>query len=161
MHVAALGGSAALLLSLLSVLGMLTGHAGFFSPRTTGPQPSSGVDGADPTPTHSPVTVSDWLQIAPTSMQFGCDDHQRTQLVVLENHGSRQVHWQANPTKAADQSTVNVSPGNGDLGPGESTAIQLQRTTNANGQQEVIRFAPTDLEAGSPAQLTVTAVDCT
>jgi hypothetical protein len=163
MHVAALGAGAALLLSLLSMVGLisLTGHAGFSSsPRTSATQPSPDTSATDPTPTHGPSAVPDWLQIAPTDVQLGCADHQRTQTVVLANRGSRQVHWQASLVNPAGQPAVSVSPGNGDLGPGESTAIQLQSAPNSADQREVIRFAPSDPEAGSPASLTVTAVGC-
>ncbi len=159
-YIIALGAGASVLLSLLSVLALIShsGHASVVSPHTPITQSSPATSAADPT--NTPAAVSDWLQIAPTSVQFGCADHQRTQIVVLENHGSRQVHWQASDPIPADQSAVIVSPENGDLGPGESTALQLQSTTNSTRQQELIRFTPTDSEAGSPTTLTVTVVGC-
>jgi hypothetical protein len=94
------------------------------------------------------------------SVQFGCSDHQRTQVVVLENKGPQIVHWQATISVPADQAGVAISPGDGELGAGESTAIQLQSTSQYARPQQVIRFSVTDAQAGSPATVSFTAVGC-
>lgn len=160
-HLAALGASAVLLLSVFALLSVLNlpSYAGLFS--QSGPaahaQPTSAAATRDAAPT--PTAVSGWLQVAPTSMQFGCADHQRTQTVVLVNHGPRQAHWQASFVTSAGQPGVAVSPGNGDLGAGESTPVQLQVTTSSTGQ-EVIRFSSTDPAAGAAGSLGVTTVGC-
>jgi len=160
----ALGASAVLLLSLISLLGVisLTRHTGIFA--ASGPSGPSGARVSTPSPTASPTAslapASGWLQIAPASVQFGCSDHQRTQIVVLENRGPGHVHWQASLTVPPDQAGVAISPGDGDLGAGESTAIQLQSTSQSARQQEVIRFSANDAQAGPPASVSFTAVSC-
>ena len=157
---AALGASAVLLLSVLSLLVVisLTGHTGIFAPSRPAGQSARGVSTAS-SPAN-PATGSGWLQVAPASVQFGCSDHQRTQTVVLENRGLGPVHWQASFSAPADQAGVAISPGNGDLGAGESTAIQIQSTGQSARQQEVIRFSVTDAQAGPPASVSFTAVGC-
>jgi hypothetical protein len=152
----ALGASAVLLLSLLSLLGVinLTSHTGIFAPSRQAGQSATEVF------TASPASASGWLQVAPASVQFGCSDHQRTQIVVLENRGPGPVHWQASLSVSADQAGVAISPGDGELGAGEGTAIQLQRTSQSARQQEVIRFSATDAQAGPPASVSFTAVGC-
>jgi hypothetical protein len=159
-QLAGIGASGGLLLCLLVLLALfsLTKHNG---PRSSGrPAGQSSPAMAADTAVPSHTTISPWLQVAPASVQFGCADHQRTQLVVLENRGAQQVHWQAVFSSAADQSAVSVSPGNGDLGPGESTAIQLQSTTSSSGGQEAIRFVEGNSRTGPPATLTVTTATC-
>ena len=154
----ALGASLILLLSLFGflVLPSLTGHAGIFSSGKSAAQSSLG----SATPTATRDTTAGWLLVAPTSVSFGCADHQRTQNIVLENRGSQQVHWQADFAATANQAAVALSPGNGDLGPGESTVIQLQSTTSSTGLQGIIRFTPSDPVAGPSASLSFTAVGC-
>ena len=152
----ALGASAVLLLSLLSLIGAinLTGHTGIFAPSRPAGQSATEVSTASRAP------ASGWLQVAPASVQFGCSDHQRTQIVVLENRGPGHVHWQASLPVPPDQAGVAISPGDGELGAGESTAIQLQSTSQSARQQEVIRFSVTNAQAGPPASVSFTAVGC-
>lgn len=159
-RLAALGASVVLLLSLFYLVSVLnlTSYAGLFSQNRPAAQSTSAASSRDATP--SPTAVSGWLQVGPTSVQFGCADHQRTQTVVLANRGPRQVHWQASFLASAEQPGVAVSPGNGDLGAGESTPVQLQLTTSSTGQQEVIRFSSTDPGAGAASSLSVTTVRC-
>ena len=156
----ALAASAVLLLSLLSLLGVinLTSRSGIFAPSKTAGQSATAASTASTAA--SPAPTSGWLQVAPASVQFGCSDHQRTQIVVLENRGPRPVHWQAGLSVPADQARVAISPGDGELGAGESTAIQLQNTSQSARQQEVIRFSVTDAQAGVPASVSFTAVSC-
>jgi hypothetical protein len=156
----ALGASAVLLLSVLSLLVVisLTGHTSIFAPSRPAGQTATGVSTAS-SPAN-PATGSGWLQVAPASVQFGCSDHQRTQTVVLENHGLGPVHWQVSFSAPADQVGVAISPGNGDLGAGESTAIQLQNISQSARQGEVIRFSVTQAQAGPPASVSFTAVAC-
>ena len=154
----ALLASAALLLSLLSVVNhsglvSLGRFAAQFSPPSS-PPVSTAVSTASPPPAAS------WLQVAPTSVQFGCADGQRTQMAVLENLGPTQVHWQTSFSVPTDQAGVDVSPNAGDLAPGASTVIQLQDTAHFSGQPVVIRFVPTDPAAGSPPRLSFTLVGC-
>jgi hypothetical protein len=156
----ALGASAVLLLSLVSLLGVisLTSHTGILAPSRPAGQSAPGVSTASPSA--NPAPASDWLQVAPASVQFGCSDHQRTQIVVLDNRGPRPVHWQASLSVPADRAGVAISPGDGELGAGESTAIQLQSTSQSARQQEVIRFSATDAQTGPPASVSFTAVGC-
>jgi hypothetical protein len=156
----ALGASAALLLSLLSLLGVLnlTSHTGLFAPSRPAGQSALGTSTANTS--DSPAPASGWLQVAPASVQFGCSDHQRTQIVVLENRGPQHVHWQASFAAPADQAGLAISPGDGELGAGESTAIQLQSTSQSARQQEIIRFSITDVQAGPPASVSFTTVSC-
>jgi hypothetical protein len=159
----ALGASAVLLLSVLSLLVVisLTGHTGIFAPSRPAGQSARGVSTASPPANPAnPAPGSGWLQVAPASVQFGCSDHQRTQTVVLENHGLGPVHWQVSFSAPADQVGVAISPGNGDLGAGESTAIQLQNISQSARQGEVIRFSVTQAQAGPPASVSFTAVAC-
>lgn len=156
----ALGASTVLLLSILSLLAVigLTYHTGLFAPSG-----SAGPSAPLPTtasPTATPATASGWLQVAPATVQFGCSDHQQTQIVVLENRGPGPVHWQASLVVSPDQAGVAISPGDGDLGAGESTAIQLQSTSQSARQQIVITFGATDAQAGLPASVSFTAVGC-
>jgi hypothetical protein len=156
----ALGASAALLLSIFSLLAVigLTNHTGLFAPRgSTGP---SAPAPSTASPTASAAPASGWLQVAPATVQFGCSDHQRTQIVVLENHGTGPVHWQASLSVPADRAGMAISPGDGDLGAGESTAIQLQSTSRSARQQIVISFDATDAQAGPPASVSFSAVGC-
>jgi hypothetical protein len=157
----ALVASAALLLSLLSLLSVVN-HSGLvsvgrfaaqFSPPSF-PSVSTSVPAASPTP------ASSWLQVAPTSVQFGCADGQRTQMAVLENLGPAPMHWQTSFSVPTDQAGVDVSPNAGDLAPGASTVIQLQDVAHFSGQPVVIRFTPTDPAAGSPPSLSFTLVGC-
>jgi hypothetical protein len=156
----ALAASAVLLLSLLSLLGVinLTSRSGIFAPSKTAGQSATAVSTASAPA--SPAPASGWLQVAPASVQFGCSDHQRTQIVVLANRGPRPVHWQTSLSVPADQARVAISPGDGELGAGESTAIQLQSTSQSARQQEVIRFSVTDAQAGLPASVSFTVVGC-
>jgi hypothetical protein len=156
----ALGASAILLLSVLSLLAVvsLTGRTGLFGP--SGSTGASGAAASTASPTASAAPDSGWLQAAPASVQFGCSDHQRTQIVVLENRGPGPVHWQASLSMPAEQAGVAISPGDGDLGGGESTAIQLQSTSQSARQQVVITFGATDAQAGPPASVSFSAVGC-
>ena len=155
-----LGASAVLLLSLLSLLAVigLSGHTSLFGPNGPSGQSGPGVSTASATASTAPA--SGWLQVAPATVQFGCSDHQRTQIVVLQNHGPGLVHWQASLSVPADQAGVAISPGDGDLGAGESTAIQLQSTGQSARQQVIISFGATDAQAGSPASVGFSAVGC-
>jgi hypothetical protein len=157
----ALAASAILLLSLLSLLGVinLTSRSGIFAPSSR-PAGQSATAASTASAPANPAPASGWLQVAPASVQFGCSDHQRTQIVVLENRGPRPIHWQASLSVPADQAGVAISPGDGDLGAGEGTAIQLQSTSRSARQQEVIHFSATDAQAGSPASVSFTAVGC-
>jgi hypothetical protein len=162
----ALAASAVLLLSLLSLLGVinLTGHTGIFAPGEptgqAGPRVSIPTDTPIASPTGSPTPATGWLWVAPASVQFGCSDHQRIQIVVLENRGPGHVHWQASLPVPPDQAGLAISPGDGELGAGESTAIQLQNTSQSARGQEVIRFSATDAQTGPPAGVTFTAAAC-
>jgi hypothetical protein len=146
--------SAVLLVSLLGV----TGHAGLLSLSRLAARSSPGV--ATPGPAVSPTPVSGWLQLSPTSVQFGCADGQRTQVVVLENRGPSHVRWQVSFSSPTDQAGVDISPHEGDLAAGASTAIQLQDTSHSGGQRNVIQFTATDPGAGPPPNLSFTPVGC-
>jgi hypothetical protein len=159
-----LGANAVLLAGLLGLL--LLGHAGFFSPggSSAGHAPgvsTPGVALSSPTATSSAVPVSGgWLRVAPSSVQLGCADSQRTQFVVLENTGPEKVRWQADLSVPADQAGVAVSPDHGELDAGASMPLQIQNTTQAAAQQGVIRFDPATAAAGPPPSLSFTTVAC-
>jgi hypothetical protein len=150
----ALLASAALLLSLLGVIN----HTDLISLSSFADHSSPVVPHSSPAA--SPTPNSSWLQVAPTSVLFGCSDGQRTQVVVLANRGYSHVRWQASLSLPTDQAGVDVSPHEGELAPGASTAIQLQDTAHSSGQSVVIRFNPIDPEAGLPPSLRFTLVGC-
>src|SRR5262249_20811933 len=148
------------LLSLLNVLGVirLTQYTGIGA--SSGSAGQSGPKAATTSPTASPTPTSGWLQVSPTSVEFGCSDHQRTQIVVLQNRGPGHVHWRAGLSGSPDQAGVAISPGDGDLGPGESTAIQLQSIGGTARQEVAIYFSVTDAQAGPPVSVSFTATGC-
>lgn len=146
---------------LLFGAGLLLGHAGFF-PLARSPAHSA-TGGAVPSPTLSPTPVAGWLQVDPTSVQMGCGEGQQTQVVVLDNRGPQPVQWQASLSLPTDQAGVEVSPHDGELASGASTAIQLQlhrQDQGAGQQQGVIHFVPGSPEAGLPPSLSYTIVGC-
>ena len=121
---------------------------------------------SSPTAAASPTPVAGWLRVAPSSVQVGCTDGQRTQFVVLANTGPQRVQWQATVAGAADQAGVALSPDHGDLDAGASLPIQVQNTTHpsasqgSTSQQGVIHFAATSADAGPAPGLSYTAVGC-
>src|SRR5260221_11041004 len=135
----ALAASAVLLLSLLTLLGVinLTSGTGIFPPSKTAGQSATAASTASTAA--SPAPTSGWLQAPPATVQFGCSDHQRTQIVVLENRGPTPVHWQASLSVPADQAGRGNSPVHCELGAGESTGSQLENTSQAAPEPEGIR----------------------
>jgi hypothetical protein len=143
-----------------------------FGPYTPGSALSSPSATSNATPSPSATTAS--LQVAPSSVQLGCVNGQRTQYVTLQNTGSAKVNWQATFSVPAQQAGVTVSPLRGQLAAGGSVPIQLQNTTRSNGsqgasgRQGVITFTPTASDdnqgagpdAGSSARLSYTTVGC-
>jgi hypothetical protein len=80
---------------------------------------------------------------------------------VLLNRGPQSVQWQASLSVPAGQAGIEVSPPNGELASGASTAIHLQlhQHGHASGnQQGSIQFAPTPTvgEAGQARSLSYT-----
>src|SRR5258708_8796832 len=141
----ALGGCVVLLFSV----GLLLGHAGVFP---LSPSPAHTVTGGSvPSPTPSATPVTGWLQVTPTSVQVSCGQDQQTQVVVLANRGPQPVQWQASLSVPTDQAGIEVSPHEGTLASGASTAIQLQlhhhHDQGAGQQQGVAPFVPETLEA--------------
>ena len=161
-----LGANAVLLLGLLSLL--LLSHAGAFAPGGSSGSSAPGAALSSPTATSSPTPSSGWLQVAPNSVQLGCDAGQRTQFVVLQNTGPQRVRWQADVAGSGDQAPagVAVSPDHGELDAGASLPLQIQNTTDASGaqgvssQQGVIRFPASAAEAGPPPRLSYTTMGC-
>jgi hypothetical protein len=152
----------ALLVALVSVL--LFARAGFFSPRSASLQPTLepsatsavGVTSAPASPTPSEAS----LQVAPSSVQLGCDGDQATQVVTLTNSGSVEVQWEAVISDSADQLGIEVDPMQGDLSEGESVTIQIHNTAQADAQQGEIRFDPDPSSAGVPPTLDFTTSSC-
>ena len=148
-----------LFVALLSVL--LLARAGAFAAnqsivgRSTSPPPSS-----SPSATFSPTSTPPWLQVAPTAVQLACTGDQHMQVVVLANSGPQMVQWQVDFGGPADQSPVDVAPGQGNLQAGASMSLQIQTRGHASNQQGVIRFDPATQMAGAPPSLSYTIADC-
>ncbi len=163
-----LGANVVLLASLLTLL--LLSHAGISSPGGAAGQSAPGLALSSPAvtsrPTGSPSPGTGWLQVAPSSVQLGCDGDQGTQTVVLQNTGPETVKWQATFAVSEQQAGVSLSPQQGELAAGDSVTLQLQNTTRASGRQGtsgrngVISFAPKTPDAGASASLTYTTVGC-
>jgi hypothetical protein len=151
-----------LLASLVGVL--FLAQAGAFAPpsssRPSAPQGSAlGSSNATPTPSLTPA--SGRLQVAPTSVQLGCDGGQQTQVVVLTNSGPEDVQWQVALDVSTNQSAVTISPRHGDLRAGTSVSIQIQnRNYNSAAQQGVIRFEPQTPTAEPAPSLSYTSSGC-
>jgi hypothetical protein len=155
---AALGGCVVLLFGV----GLLLGHAGVFP--LIRPPSHTVTGGSVPSPTPSATPVARWLQVTPNSVQVSCGQDQQTQVVVLANRGPQPVQWQASLSVPTDQAGIEVSPHEGALASGASTAIQLQlhhhHDQGAGQQQGVVRFVPETLEAGPSPSLSYTIVGC-
>jgi hypothetical protein len=154
-----------LLASLLLLL--LFARAGAFSP------PSSSVQSAPPAsaPTAPPTTgrptpnvtltpLSGWLQVAPTSVQLGCNGDQQTQFAVLTNTGPEDLQWRAEFAVPTGQAGVEVGPQQGDLQAGTSVTLQLHNKSQSSGQQGIITFDPGTPAAGTPPTLSYTTMSC-
>jgi hypothetical protein len=153
---------------LLFGVGLLLGHAGVFPLNR--PPAHSAPGGPVPSPTSSLTTtpVAGWLQVTPTSVQVGCGEGDgggdQSQVVVLANRGPQPVQWQASLSVPTEQAGVEVSPHEGTLASGASTAIQLQfhrHDQGAGQQQGVMRFVPGSPEAGPSPSLRYTTLGCT
>lgn len=151
----------ALLVALVSVL--LFARAGVFSPRSSSTTPAPSATSAAASTTNalpSPTPSGGWLQVAPSSVQLGCDGGQDTQFVVLANTGPEDVQWQVVFAVSADQAGVAVDPMQGDLSAGTSITLQIHNTSRADAQQGVIRFDPDTSAAGTPPTLSYTTISC-
>jgi hypothetical protein len=157
-----LGANIVLLVGLLGVV--LLSQAGVFSSGGAFGQSTPGHALSSPivtsTPASSPSPNAGWLQIAPSSVQMGCESGQRTQFVTLQNNGPTKVRWQATFSLSAQKAGVALTPQQGELAAGGSIPLKLENTTRSTGQQGVIGFAPTTPEAGPPVSLTYTTVGC-
>ena len=148
-----------LLASVLSVV--LLAHAGAFSSPSSAGQstpPGSTLGSSSATPSLTPV--SGWLQVAPTSVQLGCDGDQQTQVVVLTNTGPEEVHWQVVLDVPADQAGVAITPRRGDLQAGTSISVRIQNRSHGTDQQGVMRFDPQTPQAGPSPSLSYTSAGC-
>lgn len=147
---------------LASLVGLFVlAHAGAFAPpRSSGQStpPGSALGSASATPSVTPV--SGWLQVAPTSVQLGCDGGQQTQVVVLMNTGPEEVHWQVALDVPTDQAGVEIGPRQGDLRAGASISIQIQNRSRGSDQQGVMRFDPQTPQAGPSPSLSYTSAGC-
>jgi len=150
----------ALLVALVSVL--LVARAGFFAPHSsfTPPAPSATSAASATNALASPTPSGGWLQVAPSSVQLGCDGGQDTQFVVLANMGAADVQWQAVFSVSADQAGIEVDPMQGNLSAGTSIALQIHNTSQADAQHGVIRFAPDSSAAGEAPSLSYTTSSC-
>jgi hypothetical protein len=110
--------------------------------------------------TPSPTITANWLQVAPTAVQLGCDGDQQMQLAILTNSGPRDVQWQSDLGVSADQAGINISPKQGNLKAGASTTIQIQTRGHSANQQGIIHFDPATPMAGSPPSLSYTTTGC-
>lgn len=155
-----LGINISLIMILLTVF--LLARAGYFAPSTSSAQSTSpaSTTSAVVSVTSAAASSGGWLQVAPTSVQVGCDGGQQTQVVVLENIGSQDVQWQAVFLVSADQAGVEVSPMQGNLRAGTSTALQIHSTSQSSGQQGIIHFEADTSDAGAPPSLSYTSAGC-
>lgn len=160
---ASLGVNVALLLGLVGVLALA--RAGALSPSRTSAAGSAAAgtptSAALSTPTATPTSPlsAGWLQVAPSSVQLGCDGAQQTQYVVLTNSGPQDVQWQA-VFAGADQASIEVAPTQGDLHAGASVVLQIHNRSRAANQQGVIRFEPDSSDAGTAPSLSYSSTGC-
>lgn len=157
-----IGANVALIAALLAVV--LLARAGYFAPS---PQGATGTGisatttaNTTPSPAPSATPSAGWLQVAPTSVQLGCDSGQQTQVVVLSNSGSDSVDWHVEISGGSDQAGVSISPRHGTLRPGTSISIRLQNSSNGDGHQGIISFNADAQAAGSPPTLSYTTAGC-
>lgn len=153
------GANVALLIALVALL--FLGRAGMLAPNTSAGQSPGGVSATHtPLSTQSPSPSAGSLQIAPTSVQLGCDSGQQTQFAVLINPGSEDVRWRAEFSTQGDQAAVAISPTRGTVRAGSSIVIQIQNKSNSNSQQGTITFNPTSSTGGQSPTLSYTAMGC-
>jgi hypothetical protein len=149
----------ALFVALVSVI--LFARVSFFSPRASSSQlPPASSATSTASGLASPTPVADGLEVAPTSVQLGCDGDQATQFVVLANTGTADIRWQVEFSGSADQVGVAVDPTDGDLSAGTSIALQISNTSHGDAQQGVIRFVPDASVAGASPTLSYTTSNC-
>lgn len=155
-----LGANVALIAALLAVI--LLARGGYFAPSSQPAAKTSVTSTAlsSPVPSPSAVSTAGWLQVAPTSVQLGCDSGQQTQFVVLANTGAESVQWQVVYAVSADQSGVTISPRQGNIRAGTSIVVQIQSKRQTDGQQGVIHFDPDTSAAGSSPSLSYTTTGC-
>ncbi|HEX9069884.1 MAG TPA: hypothetical protein VF807_14010 [Ktedonobacterales bacterium] len=155
-----LGINISLIMILLSVF--LLARAGYFAPRTSSAQSTSTVAAttAAVSATSAAAPPGGWLQVAPISVQLGCDGGQQTQFVVLANTGSQDVQWQVVFAVSADQPGVEVSPREGNLRAGTSIVLQIHNTSQSGGQQGTMRFEADTSAAGTPPSLSYASAGC-
>jgi hypothetical protein len=153
------GANVALLIGLVAML--LLGRAGMLSPNTSAGQFPGKISATSTAlSTQSPAPATGSLQIAPTSVQLGCDSGQQTQFAVLINTSTEDVRWRAVFSAQGDQAAVEISPTRGTLRAGTSTVIQIQNRSNSNSQQGTISFNPTSSTGGQSSSLSYTAMGC-
>lgn len=156
------GANVVLLIGLVGVL--VFAHAGVFAPSSSTPPASASTQNAKSTTqlpsVPSPTTVTDWLQVDPTSVQLGCGDGQQTQSVVLSNRGSQELEWQADIPAGTDQPSIDLSPDHGQLDAGASVTVEIQRQHHSDGQQGLIHIEVAPQAAGSPTSLRYTVEGC-
>lgn len=165
---ASLGVNVALLVGLAAVL--VLARAGAFSPPggSSGAPPAAlgtATSATLSTPTPTTPLSNNSLQVAPNSVQLGCDGDQRTQYVVLTNSESQDVQWQAVFAMPTDQAGVELTPNQGTLHAGASIVLQIHSRDPSTTQQGVIRFttsasAAPDAGMGAGPSLSYTAQGC-
>jgi hypothetical protein len=160
-----LAANGVLLASLLLLL--FLARAGAFSPSSSSAQSAPPAPAPTATPTSPHLTpsasltpLSGWLQVAPTSVQLGCDGGQQTQFAVLTNTGPEDLQWRAAFAVPTDQAGMEVSPQQGDLRAGTSVTLQIHNRSQSAGQQGVMSFDPGTPAAGTPPTLSYTTVGC-
>ena len=157
-----IGANAALIAALLAVV--LLARAGYFAPSPLAGNgagiSATSTTSTTPSPSPSATPATSGLQVAPTTVNLGCDSGQQSQVVVLLNSGSDSVDWQLEVSGGLDQAGVSISPRHGTLRPGTSISIRLQNTSQGDGQQGVITFNTDAQTGGPPPTLSYTTQGC-
>jgi hypothetical protein len=154
-----LGINISLIMILVTVF--VLARAGYFAPRISSlSTPPASTTNAVASVTSATTSSGGWLQVAPTSVQVGCDGGQQTQFVVLANTGPQDVQWQAVFPASADQAGVEMSRMQGNLRAGTSIALQIHSTSQSVGQQGVIHFEADTPDAGASPSLSYTSAGC-
>lgn len=107
----------------------------------------------------SPTTVANWLQVSPSSIQFGCRNSKKTVTVDLQNLGQDHTGWQAQKNNPLTFQ-ISINPQDGSLDAGGSTTVTLTYNPGIIPLNNTINFVPDNDQAGQPAVLSYTAPAC-
>jgi serine/threonine-protein kinase len=109
-----------------------------------------------PSPTPTPLPPTNWLSVAPNSLNLTCKKPDKTQYVRLTNLGPSSVEWSAQ----IQGSGAQLGSSQGRLGAGKSVTVSVTNTSTLFGNQGEIDFTPGSENAGAPAAVTYTTQPC-